>query len=63
MTEAKTSAQARVGESPDEKSKRMAKAVPARIAETTEASRAIYDVVKPAGEHPRRARKAAADKA
>lgn len=53
----------KVGESPDAKSKRMAVEVPARIAETAEASRAIYDVIKPADEQPRRKAAAARRKA
>ena len=42
---------ARVGESPTDKSKRMAVEVPKRIAETAAAAQPIYDVVKPAAEH------------
>ena len=54
MTESKATAQARTGESPTDKSKRMAVEVPARIAAAREASRAVYDVVKPAAEQTRR---------
>jgi len=50
----------RTGESPDEKSKRMAVEVPARILEQREASRAVYDVVKPAEEHRKGATRAKA---
>lgn len=56
-----TTAKTRIGETPDAKSKRMAEAVPKRIAETAKAAQAIYGVVKPADEQPRR--KAAAAKA
>jgi hypothetical protein len=45
------------GETPDEKSKRMAVEVPERIRTQREATRAVYDVVKPAEEH-RKARAA-----
>lgn len=46
-------------ESPDAKSKRMAKAVRERIAAAHEAAAGVYGVVKPADEH----RKARASKA
>lgn len=53
----------RTGETPDEKSKRMAKEVPARILSTREASAAVYDVVKPASEQRPPQRRAKAPKA
>lgn len=40
-----------MSETPDAKSKRMAKEVPERIRTTREASAPVYDVVKPAAEH------------
>lgn len=58
MSKADTS---RKGESPDAKSKRMAVEVPERIRAQREASEAVYGIVKPADEQPRR--KAAAAKA
>jgi hypothetical protein len=50
---AQTKLVSRTGESPDEKSKRMAVEVPERIATAREAARAVYDVVKPASERTR----------
>ena len=48
---AQTKLTSRTGESPAEKSARMAVEVPARIRTAREASGAIFDVVKPASEH------------
>lgn len=44
----------RTGETPDAKSKRMAVEVPERIEAQRKASEAVYGVVKPADEQPRR---------
>jgi hypothetical protein len=41
----------RIGETPDDKSKRMAKEVPERIIAQRKASEEVYGVVKPADEH------------
>lgn len=53
MTQTKVTS--RTGESPDEKSKRMAVEVPARIIEQRKAAEAVYGVVKPADQHRRKA--------
>jgi hypothetical protein len=53
----------RTGETPDAKSKRMAVEVPQRIIDQRKASEAVYGVVKPADEQPRRAKSLAAQKA
>lgn len=52
------------GETPDAKSKRMAREVPERIAAAREAAREVYDVVQPADARKPRtaAKKPAADK-
>ena len=49
------------GETPDAKSKRMHREVPQRIKDTADAARAVYDVVKPASDQRKPARKRPAD--